>query len=165
MAVHGAPYTQVAAKRSYDAVPIPFDWHDFLANQRVAGAYYPLGYTFRPFRAEATGLQYTCIQAGVTDGQVASLNLEIANGSKIYDGQVVWQAEPLDATSMRATIQSYQYVTDTGVTAVDDGVNDYVYTAVVSGGVSGTSYQIKHQVTLSDPPEQKEAVAVLPVSD
>jgi hypothetical protein len=160
----GAPVTPVPSKRSFDVVPVTFDWHDFLAAQRTPGAAVALDFVFRPLRAQATGLQYRCTVAGVASG-AAAINLPTVLGGTVVDGGVTWTAEALSDASMRTTITGSAYSEPSNtLTLEDSGVADFVYTVLAGGGSSGREYKISHEVELQSG-ESKEAIAILPVKD
>lgn len=174
----GEPYTTVKTKRTYDVVPVTFDWHDFLANQRQPGFEVPLQYVWRPLRAVATGIQFRCTQAGVSSPlDTASIIWPRTIGSVVDDGTAQWTAEAISNDSLRALVGTFTYsytVVGTGsgtVVVTDAGSEDLVYAALIGGGTSGSSYAIKMQIVLIDvittvpTGEDKEAVAVLPVQD
>jgi hypothetical protein len=162
---HGAPYEVVEPKRSWDEIPVVLDWHDFLINKRAPGVSVQVGYTFRPFRAEANGLEYRCTKAGVTSGLPSPrIRWAQAVGGTTSDGGVTWTAQEVSAASLRTTISSQQWVWDSGVTAGATAQSDMQYQIIVAGGADGIDYHGKHQVTLANS-EKKEGVAVLPVRD
>jgi hypothetical protein len=161
----GQPYVTVETKRSYDQVPIPFDYHDWLANQRVAGAAVALDFVIRPLRANATGMQYRCAVAGVTAPVDSStMTWPQAAGVAFDDGSAEWISEALDDSSFRSTVASQAYVIPNGVASTDAGNNDKIYVVLIGGGISGQSYNIVCDVVLVNG-EHKEAVAILPVQD
>lgn len=174
----GQPYTTVTTKRTFDIVPVTFDWHDFLANQRQPGFAVPLDYVWRPLRIIATGLQYRCTQAGVSSPlDTPGIFWPRTVGAVTDDGTAQWTAEPLTIESLRAIIGSYTYTESAvppgsgAVTSVDAGSEDLVYATLVGAGTSGESYRVKMEIILIDSVttaatgEKKEAVAVLPVQD
>lgn len=169
----GQPVQTVLTKRSADVVPITFDWHDFLLNNRVIGGAVAVDYVFRPVRAQATGYQLRCTTAGVTSPLDTPLPAVRGAGIVIDDGTVQWTSEAVSTASLRAAIGSYTYSispTDTAV-LTDSGNEDLIYTVFVGAGVSGETYEIKHDIVLVNAislvatGEQKEAIAVLPVQD
>lgn len=164
-AERGAPYGTVAPKRSFDKVPIQVDWHDYLTNRRYAGRSVSLNYRMRPERLLSTGLQYRCSTSGVTSRVPwGRIPWPIILGQTAQDGSVVWTAEEIDAASIRTTISSNLWVAPPGITLSSESHADMIYQIFVDGGVSGLSYELKHQVTLANA-EEKEAVIVLPVQD
>lgn len=161
----GQPYVEVPAKRSFDEVPVEIDWHDYIARIRRSGFAYQVNDAVRPPRASFTGLQYRCTTAGSSSGRpYAALAWPRIVGATLVDGSVVWTAEALSSTSMRTTISAQAWAATTGVTLGAQSNGDFRYITFVAGGVSGQSYDIKHQVTLANG-EDKEGVAVLPVRD
>jgi hypothetical protein len=161
----GAPYLEVKAKRSFDDVPVEVDWHDYLANVRRLGSAYQVNDLVRPLRQFATGLQYRCTVAGITSGRKYSeIRWPTVVGGTVTDGTVTWTAEALSNGSLRSTIASNTWPAVAGLTLSGAASLDLRYVTRVAGGVSGTSYDIKHQVTLASG-EDKEAVIVLPVRD
>ena len=161
----GQPYVKVRAKRSFDDVPVEIDWHDYLANIRRQAFAYQVNDVVRPPRALFTGLQYRCTTAGSSSGKpYAGLLWPRTAVATMIDGSVVWTAEALTTASMRSAISSNTWVATTGVTLGAQTSVDFRYVIFVAGGVSGQSYDIKHQVTLTNG-EDKEGVAVLPVLD
>lgn len=162
----GAPYVEVPAKRVFDRVPVLFDWHDYLAVFRESGKAYTIGTCVRlPRSPEATGLQYRCTVAGVTSGAPASrVRWPTVAGQSVTDGTVTWTAEAADAQSLRTTISGSVFVVPSALTAGTPTVSDLAYVVQIAGGVDGTSYEVKHQITMANG-ELKEGVAVLPVID
>lgn len=161
----GAPYQEVEAKRSFDNVTVSVDWHDYLINLRLPGTAVTIGYTMRPRRADATGLQYRCTRAGVTSkGPWTRVNWPRVEGVTVRDGSVDWIAEAITVASLRSTIQTQAFPTVSGLTLSSQSDNDLVYTTKAAGGLSGASYPIKHQIQLANG-EIKEGIAILPVQD
>lgn len=161
----GQPYVRVDPKRSFDEVPIEADWHDYLIRQRRPGTAYASSDTVRPLRARATGLQYRCTTAGVTSGVPTDrIRWPTVVGGTVDDGSVVWTAEAVTSASLRTTIASDDWPSVTGLTLGSASNSDLRYVVTVDGGVSGQTYEVKHQVTLANG-EEKEAVIVLPVQD
>jgi hypothetical protein len=158
----GGPRIVVDPKRSFDEIPIRFDWHDYLANLPERGNAYALNARVRPRRANATGLEYQATTAGTTGRREP--RWPTALGGTVPDGSVVWTAVALSTASLRTTISSQSAPAVTGVTVGAPTLDDLAYTVLVSGGTSGQTYEIKHQVTLANG-EEKEAVAVLLVQD
>lgn len=162
---HGAPYVLVPAKRSFDVVPVTFDWHNYLIKQRFPGSSVLLNDVMRPRRKQATGLQYRCTTPGTTSRRPWQLFVwPMSVGGTITDGSVVWTAEPIDVTSLRTTIASQSVPAVTGLTIVSAGNLDYIYSFLVGGGANDARYEIKHRVVDANG-EQKEGVALLPVRD
>jgi len=173
MASPGQPYVTVKTKRVADTVPVSFDWHDYLINARPVGSQVNVGYVWRFARSSTTNMQYRCTLAGETSPKADSkLDWPKSAGIEVDDGTALWTSEVLSNDSLRADIASYAYSSvPSGPTLTDGSHNDFIYTVLVAGGTSGTSYKIKHNVDLGDPDtltptmEEKEAVAVLPVQD
>lgn len=169
----GQPVQTVATKRVADVVPITFDWHDYLLNNRIIGGAVTVDYVFRPVRAQATGFQLRCTTAGVTSPFDTPLPAVRSAGLVIDDGTVQWTSEVLSTASLRGVIGTYTYtsVPNTDLVLTDSGNEDFIYTTFAGAGLSGSSYQIKHDVTLVNATtsvptgELKEAVAILPVQD
>lgn len=161
----GAPFAEVEAKRPADKVPLRVDWHDYLINTRDPGKAVALNYVFRPARARATGLEYKCTTAGVTSQKAYdAIRWPLAAAGTVTDGSVVWTAQAVSASSLRATVSSNAWTSDTGVTRSDESTTDLIYTAYFAGGTDGERYEIKHSITLSGTPaEIKEALILLPV--
>lgn len=162
---HGAPYIEVPAKRSADKVPVQFDWHDFLANDWQPGrAYASLGERIRPVRGLATGFEYEVTTTGVSGNRRPIF--PTTAGATVRSGSVTFTARAMSSASLRATISSSSFPAVSGVTLSDQSNDDLVYTTYVAGGSNGSSYEVKHQITLSNAPgEIKEGVAVVPVLD
>lgn len=158
----GGPVVELKAKRSFDEVPVTFDWHDFLANLPLRGKAYALAVMVRLPRGRSTGFQYECTTAGVTGAQEPRWPKTL-NGT-VTDGSVVWTARALAATSLRTTVSTHQAPAVTGVNLGTITVDDHIYTVPVSGGTSGQVYDIKHQIACANG-EDKEAVGKLPVED
>lgn len=156
------PSPSVPTKHAFDAVPVPFDWHDFLANDRPVGTAVALNFVFRPLRAQANGLQYRCTTAGVTSG--AGVSMPTTVGGTVVDGTATWTAEALSTDSLRATISSHTFSAPSDLTLTDEGSADLVYTVQAAGGVSRMAYELVHEVVLSDG-EQYEATARIAVKD
>lgn len=172
MVAPGQPFTTVQTKRVADIVPVTFDWHDFLVNLRIIGGAVNVDYVWRPFRAQATGFQLRCTQAGVTSPLDTPLLMPRSADVVIDDGTVQWTSEPLSTASLRAIIGSYIYtLSSVDIVSTDGGNEDLIYTVFIGAGVSGLSYQVKHDIVLVNPTtviatgEVKEAVAILPVQD
>lgn len=172
MAAPGQPFVTVLAKRVADVVPVTFDWHDFLASQRIIGGQVALGYVFRPLRAQATGYQLRCTTAGISSPLDTPLIMPRNAGVVIDDGTVQWTSEVLSTASLRAIISSYAYSLSSGsIVSTDGGNQDFIYTVYIGAGVSGQSYNVKQDITLASVStsiptgEVKEAVAILPVQD
>jgi hypothetical protein len=174
----GQPYQTVATKRTYDVVPVTFDWHDFLLNPRPQGQAVAIDYVWRPTRALATGIQYRCTQEGVTSPlDTNSILWPRDDGAVTDDGTAQWTSEEISNASLRALIGSYTYtgtVQPPGVgtvTTTDAGSDDLIYSAYVGGGTSGENYLISHEIVLVDvvtavaTGEKKEAIGYLPVQD
>jgi hypothetical protein len=163
---HGAPYEEVEPKRSWDQVPVVLDWHDFLINKRAPGVSVQVGYTFRPFRVDANGLEYRCTKAGVTSG-LPTPRIRWAQQVALptQDGGVIWTAQEISSASLRDTIATQVWVWDSGVTPGATALTDMQYQIIVAGGSDGIDYKGKHQVTLTSSGEKKEGVIVLPVRD
>lgn len=161
----GQPAKEVLAKRPADKVPIDVDWHDFLINERMPGVAIAVNYVVRPRRATATGLEYKCTTAGVTSFVPYERILwpKVA-AQTITDGSVVWTAQAVSASSLRATISGNVWTFDSGVNKSNESNADFVYTAFADGGSNGQIYSLRHVVTLSSS-EVKEALILLPVSD
>lgn len=158
----GGPVVDLPPKRSFDEVPVDFDWHDFLAQLPVRGKAYAVNDKVRLRRGQSTGLQYKCTTGGVTGHKEPRWPTVAAQ--TVTDGTVVWTAEAIDANSLRTTISSEDYVADTGVTLGTESISDLKYTVNVRGGTSGQSYNVKHQIVCVNG-EDKEAVGILPVQD
>jgi hypothetical protein len=159
----GAPYVEVDPKRSFDEVAIEVDWHDYLIRTRLAGTAYSVNDRVRPLRRDATGLQYRCSTAGVTSGK-PSVRWPTVSGGTVTDGTVVWTAEAVTSASLRTTISTEDWPAVTGLTLGAESNADLRYQVLVDGGVSGQTYEVRHQVVMANG-EEKEAVAVLPVRD
>lgn len=158
----GQPVVDLKAKRSFDEVPVTFDWHDFLVRLPERGKAYAVNDRVRLPRARSTGLQYRCTTGGVTGK--SEPRWPTVSGGTVNDGTVIWTAEAIDANSLRTTISSDDYVLDTGITEGSSSNADLKYTVLVSGGVSGQEYRVKHQIICANG-EDKEAVGILPVRD
>jgi hypothetical protein len=163
MLTPGQPYITGETARSYDDVPVSYDWHDFLMNVRTPGADVILNFAIRPPRAKATGFQWLCTTAGLTSG-LALLDWPTGMGEVIEDGSVVWTSVAVDATSFRTTIATVTLDLDAPLTYSDRGVVDYIETILVSGLISGTSYLLRCDVVCANG-DKKQAVLVLPVQD
>lgn len=143
-----ANVTEIEAKRSDEAVSVSVDWHDFLANLRKVGAAVASGVIIRLSRARATGLQYRCTTAGTTSGQPTErLRWPSTAGQTLTDGSVVWTAEAMSDASLRTTISANNWPAVTGLTFGTTSNADLIYTLLVSGGMSGQTYDIEHEIT------------------
>jgi hypothetical protein len=158
----GGPVVEVDAKRSFDEIAIPFDWHDYIARLPERGRAYSQGTKVRLPRSRSKGFQYEVTTGGVTGNQEP--RWPEALNATVTDGSVVWTAKAIDANSLRTTISSNQAPAVSGITVGAVSVDDHVYSVLVSGGTSGTTYDIKHQVVLANG-EDKEAVARIKVQD
>lgn len=158
----GGPIVELKPKRSFDEVPVEFDWHDFLIRQPERGRAFAVNDRVRLPRSRSTGLQYRCTTAGVTGNKEP--RWPTAAAGTVTDGTVVWTAEAIDANSLRTTILSEDFALDTGLTNGGESVVDLKYTVLVRGGTSGQSYNVKHQIVCVNG-EDKEAVGILPVED
>jgi hypothetical protein len=163
----GAPFAEVEAKRVADKVPLRVDWHDYLINTREPGKAVAQNYVFRPPRSRATGLEYKCTTAGVTSqAPYDRLRWPTAAASTITDGTVVWTAQAVSTSSLRATVSSDSWTADTGLTLSDQSNTDLIYTTYAAAGTNGERYEVKHAITLSgSPAEIKEALILLPVKN
>lgn len=149
-------------KRSFDEIPVGFDWHDFLARLPERGTAVALGDKVRLTRTRSTGFQYECTAAGVT-GPTEPRWPEIADAT-VKDGSAEWTAKAMAAASLRTTVSSHEFSADPGVTLGAEGVSDLRYSVIVEGGESGTEYEIKHRIVCANG-EEKEAVGTLLVQD
>lgn len=161
-ALIGEPVVQLKPKRSWDEIPVEFDWHDYLIRLPRRGTSMALNERVRLLRARSTGLQYRVTTAGVTGNKEP--RWPTVSGAIIADGTVVLTAEAIDAQSLRTTITDENFIADTGVTLGVESNDDLLYRVLVSGGMSAQTYKIRHQVTLANG-EDKEAVGILPVQD
>jgi hypothetical protein len=162
---HAGPYGSVDPKRSFDKVPVTFDWHDYLLNARPLGVLVAVDFCIRPPRKQATGYQLRCVKSGTTSGS-SSFKWATVLNQTIQDGTATWKAELLTNESLRSTIQTATQVSEpSGLTLSAASPADLVYTVYADEGVSGTSYEIRHQITLANNREEKEGVAVLLVQD
>lgn len=159
----GQPFITGDPARSYDEIPISYDWHDFLLNSRTPGAAVLLNYAIRPPRSAATGFQWLCTTPGRT-GFRTTFPWPVGVGAVFIDGSVIWSSVPVDDTSLRTTIQTLTITPDSPIVIVDLGIVDLIETILVSGGLSGTSYEIRCKIVCANQ-EKKEAVMVLPVQD
>jgi len=163
----GAPYVIVPAKRPFDNVPVQADWHDYVINRRRTGVAVVLDFRMRPLRDDATGLQYRATTGGVTSRKPW---FEIAwprvVGGTVSDGSVIWTAEAMASNSLRASIVDDDWPAVTGLTLTNESVSDFVYTVFVAGGIHGSTYEVRHRVTLAGTSaEAKEGLIILPVRD
>ena len=163
MPTPGAPYIIVPNVRSWDQVPISFDWHDFLINVRQPGGAVALNDTIRPPRAQATGMQLICTQAGVSSA-ATSIQWPLKVGAMVNDGTVIWTSEPCDDTSMRTDIASHTFDPDSPVVCTDLGTYDYVISCRIADGVSANTYDVRCRIVCVNG-DNKEAVAVVTVQD
>lgn len=164
----GPPVKEVIAKRVLDKVTLQVDWHNYLINRRQPGVAIPLNFVVRPIRSKATGLEYKCTTAGVTSqAPYDRIKWPVTAALTVTDGTVVWTAQAVSASSLRATVSVDTWSAfDAGITLSDQSNSDLIYTTYASGGVDGQDYDIKHKVTLSGTPaEIKEALIVLPVKN
>lgn len=163
----GAPAGTAEPKRVANKVPVRVDWHDYLINRREPGTAVALNFVFRPSRSKATGLEYKCTNAGVTSRMpFDAIKWPTIAGGAVTDGVVVWTAQAVSVSSLRATANTEGWSADTGVTLSNPSNNDLVYTTFVAGGANGSDYEIKHSITLTGTPgELAEALIVLPVRD
>jgi hypothetical protein len=160
----GQPFVTGDTVRSFDEVPVSYDWHDFLLNVRTPGAAIALNFAIRPPRSAATGFQWVCVLAGRA-GFRTTFPWPTGVGSVFVDGAAIWNSVPVDDTSLRNTINTLVIVADSPLTTVDLGIVDLIETVLVTGFVSGNSYEVRCKITCSSPPEKKEAVMVLPCQD
>lgn len=160
----GEPVVHLKAKRSYNSEPVVFDWHDFLANQPLRSAQYALGAKVRLRRNHPrnSGLQYQCTTAGRTGSTEPRWPNTI--DATVADGTAVWTAKSIDDNSLRTTVSSNDAPAVSGLTYGAIVVQDQRFTFLVSGGVDGKNYEIKHRIVCADG-EQKEAIGDLPVRD
>lgn len=157
--------TLLPSKRANETVPVQVDWHDYLANLREPGVAFAADAIVRPRRSEATGLQYRCTVAGIASGvPTGRLRWPKSLGATLIDGTVVWTAEAMAATSLRTTVSSDQWPSVTGLTISGPANADYVYQALIAGGVAGQSYDLTHQIVCANG-EVAEREARLPVQD
>lgn len=162
---HGGPYQIVLALRSWDNDWIGLDWHDYLIKLRSAGKYVQVGDVFRPKRDQATGMQYRCTVAGYTLGvDFQSLRWPKQAGLTIIDGAATWTAEAVSTTSLISTVSSATWIPPAGVTHSNPFSDDLRYLVMFTGGISGSSYDNKHQLVLANG-QKKEGVVVVPVQD
>lgn len=159
---HAEPYQCVEAKRSFDKVPVLFDWHDLLASKWAKGITVSGGLRIRLTRAQSRGFQFRALNDGVTGRREP--NWPRISGAEVDDGGVTWIAEPVDVLSLRTSIATSAFPAVTGLTLSAESNQDLVYSVTVAGGDSGSTYEIRHQVILANG-EEKEGVAVLPVAD
>lgn len=149
----------IAPKRSGETVAIKVDWHDFLANQRQPGAIVASGAIVRPTRKRATGLQYRCTTAGTTSGQPTDrLRWPRTSAATLTDGTVVWTAEAMTDASLRTTISANDWPAVAGLTFGAVSNADLVYTLLVSGGTSGQTYDIEHEITCANGEKEEQIV-------
>lgn len=152
-------------KRSSETIRIGVDWHDFLASQRQPGSAVALSAVIRPARKRATGLQYRCTTAGVTSGVPTDrLRWPAAVGAALADGTVVWTAEAMTDASLRTTISASDWPAVDGLTFGAQTSSDLIYTLLVSGGASGQTYDIEHEITCANG-ELEEQVMRLTIED
>ena len=154
-----ANVTVVEAKRSDDSVPLQVDWHDFLANQRKPGAAVATTAIIRLERKRSTGLQYRCTTAGVTSGQPTErIRWPATAGGTVADGTVVWTAEAMAATSLRTTISADGWPAITGLAFGTTSNADLIYTLMVSGGTSGQTYDIGHEIACANGEKERQVL-------
>jgi hypothetical protein len=158
----GQPYQQVDPKRSWDKVEVSFDWHDFLASKWSRGITVTINSRIRLTRAQSRGVQFRATNDGVTGRREPPW--PTVSGQTVLDGTVVWEAEPVDNSSLQMTIASSDWPAVSGLTLSLAADTDLVYQILVEGGTDGQDYDVRHRVTLSDG-QSKESVAVLPVRD
>lgn len=161
-AEHGQPYQRVDAKRSFDSVPVSFDWHDYLASKWAPGITVTINSRIRQIRSQSNGLQLRAMNDGVTGRRPFTWPKTV--GDTVTDGSLQWEAEAIDSSSLRTFIATSEFPAVDGVTFGLPASNDLVYQVMVDGGTSGQEYKIRHQVVLANG-EEKEGVAVLPVLD
>jgi hypothetical protein len=161
----GAPAGEAEPKRVADKVPLRVDWHDYLINTREPGKAVAQNYVFRPPRARATGFEYKCTTAGVTSQkEFFGIPWPRTAAGAVTDGSVVWTAQAISTSSLRATVASDAWTADTGLTLSDQSNTDLIYTTYAAAGTNGERYEVKHAITLSgSPAEVKEALILLPV--
>jgi hypothetical protein len=159
----GQPFVIGDPVRSYDEVPISYDFHDFLLNVRTPGAAVALNFAIRPPRSAATGFQWVCIQGGRT-GFRTTFPWPQGTGAVFVDGSAIWNSAPVDDTSLRTLINTLTIVADSPVTTIDLGIVDLIETVLATAGPSGASYQVKCRIVCVNQ-EKLEAVMVLPVQD
>lgn len=159
----GQPFITGEVARSYDEIPVSFDWHDFLLNVRTFGATVALNYAFRPPRSAATGYQWVCVTPGRSNFK-NPIPWPVGLGMVYNDGTVVWNSALVDDTSLRTTISTLTIDCDSPIAFVDLGMVDLIETILVTGGVSGSQYDIRCDIICANG-EKKQAVLVLPVQD
>lgn len=149
----------ISPKRAGETVAIKLDWHDFLANQRQPGTAVASGAIVRPARRRATGLQYRCTTAGVTSGQPTDrLRWPTTAAATLTDGSVVWTAEAMTSASLRTSVSADDWPTVTGLTFGTTSNADLIYTLLVSGGTSGQTYDIEHEITCANGEKEQQIV-------
>lgn len=158
----GEPYVAVEPKRSYDNVPIQVDWHDYLSRIWQPGTAQSASTAIRLPRAQSTGLQYRALADGVTGRRQPRWPLVV--GGQVSDGQVTWVAEEITPDSLRTSILSDGWAPVIGLVFGASASADLIFTQFVDGGVSGETYEVKHQIICANG-EEKEAVALLLVED
>jgi hypothetical protein len=158
----GQPYQRVDAKRTFDNVEVSFDWHDYLANKWSAGVAVSINSCIRRNRELSNGQQLRALNDGVTGHR--PIPWPRVAGISVPDGSVTWISEEISSASLRTAIADSVFPDVDDLVLSAEANTDLVYRVVVDGGVSGRSYEIRHQVTFANG-EEKEAVAVLPVRD
>lgn len=159
----GQPFITGDVARSYDEIPVSYDWHDFLLNVRTPGAGVALNYAVRPPRNAATGYQWVVVTPGRC-GFKNTIFWPIGLGMIFHDGTAVWASALVDDTSLRTTISTLTIDCDSPVSFVDLGIVDLIETILVTGGASGSQYDIRCDIICANG-EKKQAVLVLPVQD
>lgn len=160
--VRGEPYVTVEPKRAYDNVPIQVDWHDYLARVWQPGVAQAASTAIRLPRAQSTGLQYRALTGGVTSRRQPRWPRVV--GGQVSDAQVTWVAEAITPDSLRTSISADGWAPVTGLVFGASTFADLIFTQYVDGGVSGQTYEVKHQIVCANG-EEKEAVALLLVED
>ena len=121
----------------------------FLVRVWAPGAVYVSEVVVRP--SFPTGFQYS--SGGGQSGQVEP-RWPTTVGGTVTDGSIVWTCEATGNDSLRATISTSGWSSETGITADSDSLTNtggaQIVAVDVSSGTAGQTYDITNTVTLSD---------------
>jgi trimeric autotransporter adhesin len=146
----GSDWSPVAAVEQDvgDALRYGIDWTAWLAAYWMPGAQVVDGDTVRP--KPPNGYQYRCVYPGITGAQPPAFAPYL--GAFVSDGQAQWICEPLDSTSLTATITNVAWEASQGVTVANERQAGLITSATIdtTNATAGQPYEVTVTVTTSD---------------